>query len=115
MVPMRQNLTSTEDGRVWTIVVSGDADLTLEPDLQAHFDAALDRGYRAIVLDLARTEFLDSNFMHAIWRFIRRIHAAGGDLAIACPSGSVRRSLEIFGVASRVNIYDDPREAATAL
>lgn len=108
-------MTSAELRGIWVVAVRGDADLTTVGEVQAHFDAAFDRGRRAVVVDLAQADFIDSSFMHMVWRSVRRIRAARGELAIVCGEGNVRRALDVFGVASSVAIYGSADEAAAAL
>jgi anti-sigma B factor antagonist len=114
-VSARQDVTSADLHGIWAVAVRGDADLTTVEEVQAHFDAAFDRGRRAVIIDLAQADFIDSSFMHMLWRSVRRIRAARGELAIVCGEGNVRRALDVFGVASTVAIYSSGDEAAAAL
>lgn len=110
---MEVTATSLEGTRV--IAIAGDVDLSSVADVQAHIDAAFAAGHSFLVIDLARVAFLDSAALHTLFRALHRARRVGGDIAVVCLDPSVRRVLDVFGLASEIEICGDVGEAVAAL
>lgn len=82
----------THERGVAVLAVTGELDAASAPELQ-HALAAADG---AVVLDLARCEFLDSTGLHVIIDARAGIEARGGRFAICCATqGPVARVIEV--------------------
>jgi anti-anti-sigma factor len=60
-----------------------------------------------LVLDLSRLRFMDSTGLAIIANACRRMRRGGRRLVVACPTGAVRRILQITGMLERLEVVDD--------
>jgi anti-sigma B factor antagonist len=97
------------------IAVDGDVDLASVSEIQAHVDAALADGDCRLVIDIEHVHFLDSSVLHTLFRTLRRVRRAGGDIAIVCVDPSILRVLEVFGLTGQIRVCTDVRQAVAAL
>ena len=82
----------------------GEIDLATVPDLGAHLDTVVDRGYRRVILDLAEVDFMGVCGVNLIARLAARLGASSGGLTIRSPSDLTRRMLTVTGVDELVEI-----------
>ncbi len=73
-------------------------------DAPYHYSATMDGGARAITIDLSQTDFIDSTGLHAIVMGAKQLREKGGDLALASPSKSTYRVLELTGLTRVLSI-----------
>ena len=100
-------------GRCAVVVLSGDADVTgkaVEDVLAA--EAAKDPAL--LLVDLSAVSFMDSWSLHVVLRAMRRRQAAGAAAGLVCPSGPVRRVLELTGAGQLVPVFESMAEAMLA-
>ena len=71
----------------------------------------LDSGRQVIIINLAKTHFVDSAGLGAIVALHKRIHQTGGQLALCHLSENVRRSLQLVRLDRVFKIYRDQEEA----
>lgn len=96
---------STDERAV--VAVRGEVDLATAPELRSAVDAALDSSYGDLCLDLCGTTFMDSSGLHVLFDSHARAEALQRRLTIVCPSGAVRRLLDVTGYAERFHLVDD--------
>src|ERR1700722_9600621 len=97
-------------GRCAVVVLSGDADVTgqvLEDVLAA--EAAKDPAL--LLVDLSAVSFMDSWSLHVVLRAMRGRRAGGAVGGLVCPSGPVRRVLELTGAGQLVPVFESVAEA----
>lgn len=82
------------------VAVSGELDIATVPQLRA----AIDAEPGSLMIDLSATTFIDSSGLHVLFH---TCEARDGAVAIICPSGQVRRVIEIAGMAAALPLYDD--------
>jgi anti-sigma B factor antagonist len=95
------------------LVVSGEADLHVAPELRSAVLTVLDRGVTSLVIDLARVTFVDSTTLGVLLSASRRAKAAGGDVRVVISSREIRRLFELT-LLDRVISCDPTRLAALA-
>ena len=95
------------------LVLTGEADLHVAPELRSVMMNALDRGVRSMVIDLSRVTFVDSTVLGVLLAALKRMKAAGGALRIVIANGEIRRLFEIT-VLDRVFPLDVTRQEALA-
>lgn len=74
-------------------------------------DAEVAAGPLLLVVDLSRLTFMDSWALHTILKAWRQLRDAGGALALAGPTGAVRRILELSGANTLVPVHDSVKQA----
>jgi anti-anti-sigma factor len=97
------------------VAVRGELDLATAPLLAERLEEAIRESEGAFVADLSELGFLDSSGLHALLRALALLGREDRLLALVCPPGSVRRVLELAGVADMFTLYDSREDAARAL
>lgn len=85
------------------VAVGGELDLLTAPQLAAVVDPILAVGHRHIAIDLTATSFMDSAGVHALVNISNRAHRR---FAVICPAGTVRRTIELIGLAEPLCVVD---------
>jgi anti-sigma B factor antagonist len=99
------------EGRV-RIEFEGELDVATTASAEEELRRVERRGARLIVLDLRRLTFMDSTGLRLLVSADAR--ARGGDYRLAIIRGpdAVHRVLELTGLDLRLNVIDDPDQAA---
>jgi anti-sigma B factor antagonist len=92
-----------DDGALVVLRLHGELDLATVPTVEDTFERHADR--RAIVLDLADLEFMDSSGVRLVVELNRP------DVAFMAAAPRVARVLDMTGVAERLTWVAEPREA----
>jgi stage II sporulation protein AA (anti-sigma F factor antagonist) len=87
-----------DDPKRSVLAVHGELDIGAAPQLKLAVADLMGVGVRHVVVDLSDTGFLDSAGLGVLLWASRRLHAAGGDLAVANPIDRVRRTFELTGL-----------------
>jgi anti-sigma B factor antagonist/stage II sporulation protein AA (anti-sigma F factor antagonist) len=69
----------------------GELDIGTGPDLEEAVVAALEGGSRDVVIDLARTTFMDSSGLGSLIRAARSVDATRATMTVLSPPGSEAR------------------------
>jgi anti-sigma B factor antagonist len=98
------------------VVLPAEIDVTNSELVHDKLVAALTPGVGVVVADMTSTSFCDSSGVHAVIFAHEAAAARGVQLRIAVsPAGSVRRVLQLIGVASVVPVYPSLAEAMDAV
>lgn len=103
------------EGGAGVVSVSGEVDMYTAPQLKQCLLDLIDAGARKIVVDLSAVSFIDSTALGVLIGGVRRLHAAGGAMALVVTSRSVERVLSITGLDRVFSIRATLDEALTAL
>ena len=87
--------------------------IRFNPLVGAFYARLVEAGARSVVVDLSRVEFLDSTGLGVLVGALKRLRAAGGNLALVCGH---ERLLKIFRITAldRVFALYDTVDAATS-
>ena len=94
------------------VAVRGEVDLVTAPALTAALEERIRRSSGPLVVDLSAVDFLDSCGIHCLVRARALLGREERPLAVVCPSGNVRRVLELTGIDELVALYDSHDELA---
>jgi anti-sigma B factor antagonist len=87
--------------------VAGEVDLETAPELSAALDAALTSSERAVVLDLAEVDFIDTSGVRALLDGRRLATERGTELTVIAPPGSAaRRLLELTELIEALGVVE---------
>ncbi len=100
-------------GRCAVVVLSGDADVTAQA-VEDVLAAESAKDPALLLVDLSAVSFMDSWALHVVLRAMRARRAAGGAAGLVCPSGPVRRVLELTGAGQLVPMFASVPEAMLA-
>jgi anti-sigma B factor antagonist len=99
--PTHMTVERRDVGHRTVLSVSGEIDIASSPALRSSIESALDG--QELCVDLRATSFMDSSGLHVLLDMHR---LAEGRLTIVCPPGSVRRVLDLTGVAKTLRVHD---------
>jgi anti-anti-sigma factor len=87
---------------------SGELDVASVPKLHAVLEAVYEDGVRAIVIDLERLTFMDSQGVAMLLRCWKHTSRHGKRLEVRNPSGTVARVLDLTGLRRIIDIVPAP-------
>jgi anti-anti-sigma factor len=108
---MDLDLSTERLGDRAVVSVGGEVDLETASRLGAHTLDAMREVSPHLVLDLSGVTFMDSTGLKVLLSLHRRAEAAGGTLAIAGASRSVRKVLSLTGLDQAFSVYDTVADA----
>jgi len=98
------------------LVVGGEVDFEVSPQLKARLMKTIKAGRRRLVLDLSDVTFIDSTAIGVIAGAVEKLdEAGGGSLAIVCTHDKVMQIFEITGLDSVITVHPSREEALAAL
>ena len=100
-------------GGVGVVVLVGEVDIYTAPRFKEAMLELLDAGVGKLVVDLSAVTFIDSTALGVLIGGLRRVHDAGGVMAVVVATPAVQRVLTITGL-DRVFSVHDTRDAALA-
>jgi anti-sigma B factor antagonist len=107
-------LDSREEGD-WTVLdVVGEVDLSSAPFLRTRIEELVHLGAQRLVVDLRGVGFMDSSGLSVLVSCMKRMREAGGELAIACPNGSILKVFTVTGLDRLFTIRPSVGEAIRA-
>ncbi len=99
---------SVDFGDHYTVLgVTGEVDLVTGPMVDAIVSSVIDGGHRAVVLDLAKCDFLDARGLRSIASAIRRLAGVGAVLTVRSPSAMVGHLLETSGISDLIHLEQE--------
>ena len=105
---------SARDG-VALITLRGEVDIYTAPRFKERLLAVLDGGALGLVIDLSAVTFIDSTALGVLIGGVRRMHDAGGKMALVVASRPVERVLNITGLDRVFAIHASLDEAVASL
>jgi anti-sigma B factor antagonist len=103
------------DGEWGVLLVSGEVDLSVAPELRARLDELVGRDVRHLVVDLRPVTFLDSTGVGVLVAAAKRLHDAdpAGSLRLVCTNERVLRVLRLTGVLGVFPLHATVDQART--
>lgn len=105
------DITTEEFKRVDLIEVSGRIDSSNASELENVFNNFTDDGRYNLVLELSGIDYMSSAGLRAMVAALRECKKHRGDLRLASPSERMQEVLNLAGLDSVFNIYDDATAA----
>jgi anti-sigma B factor antagonist len=108
---------SSTDGRPPVVALDGEFDLDTVPEIDRFLRRTLGPLYHQdnLVIDLARTTFIDSSFIGFVVRLSAAQRAKQRELLLVRPCGQVRRVFAIVGLHNVVPVFDTIEAAVDSL
>jgi len=92
------------DGWLRTVTVEGELDAYTAKELQDSVTEALAEEMAWILVDLRRTEYMDSVGLGILIGGCKRAGERNGDLAIACDRSNLLRVFDVSGTTDMLNV-----------
>ena len=118
--PIRLSMATRHDAHESVVSVAGELDILTVPRLARSLDDIVRRRQGDLVIDLSRTEFIDSFGLHALLNTQRRLAERSRRLTVICHPGPVRHAIELarlteaFGVVATLAEYELRRASGDA-
>ena len=87
---------------------TGELDVYTAPRLVTFVESLANEGVTEVCLDLSQLRFIDSRGLGALVSMTRRLHDAGGHLAVAGPGPSLQRLFSISGIDQVIDVVELP-------
>ncbi|MCD9624631.1 STAS domain-containing protein [Rhabdothermincola salaria] len=100
---------------VTIVAVTGELDMASAPRLRQELVSLASAGRTTIVIDLAGVDFLDSTGLGVVLGALKRVRAAGGDLALARTEPQVAKVFEITRLSDIMPLHDTIEAAIAAV
>ena len=98
------------------LVVGGEVDYEVSPQLRQRIVHAIRAGRRRLVLDLSDVTFIDSTAIGVLAGAVARLEqAGGGTLAVVCTHEKVLQIFRITALDSVIALHGSREEAVSAL
>jgi len=99
----------------WSVVeFGGELDAACAAAMRSALDNALRPSPPKLIVDLSRTQFLDSSGFRVIARAGAEAEARGGMLRLVCPTGVLRDRLKVINAVSALPVLGDLYSALAA-
>jgi anti-sigma B factor antagonist len=106
----------SSDGDSAILVMGGELDYEVSPQIRARLVGAIKEGRHRLVLDLSGVTFIDSTAIGVLAGTVVKLdEAGGGSLAVVCSHEKVVQIFEITGLDSVITVYGSRDEALSAL
>jgi anti-sigma B factor antagonist len=101
---------------VAVLVVGGEVDFEVSPQLKARIMRAIRDGSRRLVLDLTDVTFIDSTAIGVLAGAVERLdETGGGSVSVACTHEKVMQIFEITGLDSVITVHPSREDALASL
>lgn len=100
-------ITVKELNRADLLIVDGRIDSSNADDLGGALNERIDLGTVNLAVDLENVEYMSSGGLRELVAALKTVKKQGGDLRLCAPSDRVREVLELAGLDSIFEIYDD--------
>lgn len=100
-------ITVREMKRADLLEVEGRVDSSTVSELDEALNERIDQGTVNLVVDLSKVDYMSSAGLRALVSALKRVKNDGGDLRLCAPSERVREVLELAGLDSIFEIYED--------
>jgi anti-sigma B factor antagonist len=97
------------------VSLSGEVDIFTAPQFKECLVEMLDSGVRRLVIDFSGVTFIDSTALGVLIGGVRRVHGAGGAMALVVATRPVERVLSVTGLDRVFSMYPTRAEALDAL
>lgn len=100
------DITTTEYKRCNLVAVSGRVDSNTFPQFENALKSALE-AKNNLVLETSQVSFMSSAGLRAMVSTLKASKGAGGNLILAAPSDRVAEVLQLAGLTSLFDVYED--------
>lgn len=98
------------------VVIGGEVDFEVSPQLRAHIMRAIKSGKRRLILDLSDVTFIDSTAIGVLAGAVERLdESGGGSLSVVSSHEKVIQIFEITGLESVISVHASRADALAAV
>lgn len=104
-------ISRSQQGGVVIFKVDGRVDSDGAHEVEEHLKEAIDNDHYHIIVDLSKTNYLNSAGLRVFAGTLTQCQAHNGDLKLSGPNAKIMRILQIIGFDMFFNIYDTVEDA----
>jgi anti-sigma B factor antagonist len=93
------------------IEVGGEIDVYTAPKLRERITELVDEGYRKLIIDLEKVEFMDSTGLGVLVGGLKRVRTNEGSLELICTQERLLKIFRITGLGKVFAIHSSQAEA----
>lgn len=108
--PVRLALTRSAEPELTVLELEGELDLLTAGRLGTALDREVRHGAGDVVVDLRRTNFVDSAGLHILLNAKRRLTRRSRGMGVVCAPGPVRRTFELAKLTDTLGVVSSVRE-----
>lgn len=105
------SISSRREGEALVVVPAGEVDLVTVDQVRTHVREAAHEAPR-VVLDLRQVTFMDSSALRLLVEAQQLAEQDGFSFAVVRGPASLERLFEVTGLDGRLELHDDPAQAA---
>jgi anti-sigma B factor antagonist len=103
--------TEKVDDSTYVIALAGEVDLYTAPEFKQQLLEVIAKGATDVVVDFAKTTFIDSTTLGVLVGGVKRLRAQDGRLSLVCSDRNITKIFEITGLDRVFKIYPTRDEA----
>ena len=100
------DIDTRREGSVTVVAITGKLDAVTSPAFEQQVRETVNAGNHAIVVDLARLDYISSAGLRALLVLAKQVKAKGGKACVAGVSGDVRSVFEMSGFGTIFELVD---------
>jgi anti-sigma B factor antagonist len=109
--PVHFGITRITERGVVRLEIEGELDVLTTPRLATELNGVVRQSSADVVVDLRRTEFIDSAGLQILLGTQRRLGGASRKLSVVCDEGAVRRVIELTRLSEALGLTRGDEEA----
>ena len=98
-------------GNIWLVHIEGRLDHQLTPSLETHLHDLLQEDGVQLIVDLSKTNYINSGGMRILVTAWRKAHQQNGDLLLCGLNGRLQEIFSMIGFDKLFDIYANPESA----
>ncbi|MEM7479531.1 MAG: STAS domain-containing protein [Acidobacteriota bacterium] len=99
-------LSTRSAGPIEIVALTGDIDAASTPSLRSELAALVDSGKLLLILNLSKVRIVDSSALRLFVVLVQHCRAEDGDVALACPTPTVRSILHLTQLNRVLEVFD---------
>ena len=112
--PVDLSLETRQEKDHTIIEVGGEIDVYTAPKLRERITELVDEGYRKIIIDLEKVEFMDSTGLGVLVGGLKRVRTNDGSLELVCTQERLLKIFRITGLGKVFAIHSSQAEATAS-
>ena len=108
---MSVQIHTNKEGKATVVQLQGKVDATSAPSVERALVGAIEQGEKTLVIDCASLDFISSAGLRSLLLAVKKMKAAGGQIALAALQPNVKEVFDISGFSSLFLIHGSKADA----
>jgi len=111
LASMSVQIHTNKEGKATVVQLQGKVDATSAPSVERALVGAIEQGEKTLVIDCASLDFISSAGLRSLLLAVKKMKAAGGQIALAALQPNVKEVFDISGFSSLFLIHGSKTDA----